>query len=99
MIADEWYCWQGTALVLNIRVQPRSSQNAITGVVGARLKIRLTAPPVEGKANQALLKFLAKSCAVPRSRVTLLAGETGRDKRVRVDKPQRLPDGVDTPGG
>jgi uncharacterized protein (TIGR00251 family) len=98
VIAEAWYYWQGASLVLNIRVQPRSSQNAVTAVIDGRLKVRLTAPPVDGEANRALLKFFAKACAVPRSRVTLLAGETGRDKRVRVDNPKRLPGGVDLPG-
>jgi uncharacterized protein (TIGR00251 family) len=92
-----WYAWQGTALVLNIRVQPRASQNELAGVVGEQLKVRLTAPPVDGKANLALLKFLAKCCGVPRGQVTLLSGDTGRNKRVRVAKPLYLPDGVVKP--
>jgi uncharacterized protein (TIGR00251 family) len=97
-MSAKWYTWQGATLVLNIRVQPRASQNAIAGVVGEQLKIRLTAPPVDGKANRALLKFLAKCCGVPHGQVTLLCGETGRNKRVRIDNPQHLPGGAHKPG-
>lgn len=91
------YTWQGTALVLNIRVQPRASKDEIAGVVGEQLKIRLTAAPVDGKANQALMKFLAKYCGVPRASVTLLSGDTGRIKRVRIENPRHLPDGISKP--
>jgi uncharacterized protein (TIGR00251 family) len=90
----ECYAWQGAALLLNIRVQARASQDEMAGVVGEQLKIRLTAPPVDGKANQALLKFLAKCFGVPRGQVTLLSGDTGRSKRVRIDKPRHLPHGI-----
>ena len=93
-----WYMWQDTALVLDIRVQPRASQNEIAGVVGERLKVRLTAPPVDGKANLALLKFLAECCGVPRGQVTLLSGDTGRNKRVRINNPRQLPAGLPGPG-
>jgi hypothetical protein len=93
-MSAEWYTWQGTALILTVRVQPRASRNEIAGVVGETLKVRLTAPPVDGKANQALLKFLAKCCGVSHGQVTLLSGDTGRNKRVRIDDPRQLPGGV-----
>jgi len=97
-MAATWYHWQGTALILNLRIQPRASRNEIVGVLGEQLKIRLTAPPVDGKANQTLLKFLAKYCGVPTRQVTLLSGDSGRSKRVRVERPQNLPAGVQKPG-
>lgn len=93
-----WYSWQGAALLLDVRVQPRASRDEIAGVHGEHLKIRLKAPPVDGKANKSLLKFLAKYCDVPTSRVLLLSGESGRNKRVRIDQPHRLPEGVHKPG-
>ncbi|MBN1811864.1 MAG: YggU family protein [Anaerolineae bacterium] len=68
----------------HVRVQPRSGHNEIIGLHGDALKIRLTAPPIEGKANQALQKFLAKQLGVPRSSVEILTGHTSRQKRVRV---------------
>lgn len=67
-----------------VRVQPRASRNAITGEMGDALKLALTAPPVEGKANQACVEFLANILKVPRSSVTIAAGETSRNKVIRV---------------
>ncbi len=71
---------QGT--VIQVRVVPRSSVERVDGLLGDALKVRLQAPPVEGKANKALLKFLSKATGVPASRIDLLGGETHRNKRV-----------------
>lgn len=68
--------------VLHVRVQPRASRSALVGWQGDALKIRLTAPPVEGAANDALLAFLAGSLNVRRSEILLLSGATGRNKRL-----------------
>jgi uncharacterized protein (TIGR00251 family) len=67
-----------------VRVQPRARRNAIAGVVGDALKLALTAPAVEGRANQACIEFLAEFLGVPRSSVTIAAGETSRNKIIRV---------------
>ncbi|HLK34589.1 MAG TPA: DUF167 domain-containing protein [Terriglobales bacterium] len=67
-----------------VKVQPRARKSAITGVVGDALKITLTAPPVEGKANQACVEFLAEILNVPRSSVTIVSGQTSRNKVVRI---------------
>ena len=67
-----------------VRVQPRASRNAIAGEMGDALKLALTAPPVEGKANEACVEFLAKFLKVPRSSVTIAAGEASRNKVIRV---------------
>lgn len=98
MSCADCYRWEDTALILNVRVQPRASRDEITGVHGEQLKIRLTAPPVDGRANQTLLKYLAKLCDVPPGQVTLLSGDSGRNKRVRIENPRRLPAGVHRPG-
>ena len=68
-----------------VRVQPRSSRNAVDGVHGDALKIRLTAPPVEGAANDALVALLADELGVPRRSIRIVSGETGRNKLVEVD--------------
>jgi len=67
-----------------VRVQPRASRNGIAGEIGDALKLALTAPPVEGKANQACIEFLSKLLKVPRSSVTIAAGETSRNKVIRI---------------
>ena len=67
-----------------MRVQPRSSREAIGGTREGALVVRLTAPPVEGQANVALARLLGKVLGVPPSAVTLVRGSTGRDKLLRV---------------
>jgi uncharacterized protein len=67
-----------------IKVQPRASRNAVVGELGDALKIALTTPPVEGRANEACIEFLSKLLKVPRSSVTIAAGETSRNKVIRV---------------
>lgn len=67
-----------------VKVHPRAKKNAITGEVGDTLKLALTAPPVDGKANEACIDFFAKLLKVPRSSVTIAAGKTSRNKVIRV---------------
>lgn len=67
-----------------VKVHPRARKNAITGAVGEALKLSLTAPPVEGKANQAVIEFFADLFAIPQSSVTIASGETSRSKVVRI---------------
>lgn len=88
-----WYQWHQDDLVLCIRVQPKASRDEIVGPHQDALKIRITAPPVDGKANDHLVRFLAKTFGVAPSRVDLISGESARIKRIRVRKPTRLPDG------
>ena len=92
-----WYQWDGAALILCVRVQPRASRDEIVGPHGEELKVRITAPPVDGQANAHLIKFLAKTCRVGRAQVSLLSGESGRSKRLRIETPQVLPPGVPGP--
>ncbi|HWQ84187.1 MAG TPA: DUF167 domain-containing protein [Anaerolineales bacterium] len=74
---------KGSALA--IRVTPRASRNEISEILNdGTVKIRLTAPPAEGKANQALIEFLASVLNLPPSRIELIAGATGRDKLVSI---------------
>jgi uncharacterized protein (TIGR00251 family) len=67
-----------------VRVHPRAKKNAITGEIGDALKVSLTAPPVEGRANEACIEFFAKLLKVPRSSVTIASGQASRNKVVRV---------------
>ena len=70
--------------VLSVRVQPRASRNGITLRDDGSLRVSLTAPPVDGAANEALVKYLSESLSVSRSRIEIIAGHTGREKRIRV---------------
>jgi hypothetical protein len=81
----------GADLILRVQVQPRASRNEFAGLHGDRIKIRLTAPPVEGAANAALIAFLAEAFGVAKRQVTLLAGDTGRAKTLRIAGPAHLP--------
>ncbi|ANQ86624.1 DUF167 domain-containing protein [Azoarcus olearius] len=73
------------SLTLTLHIQPGARQTGFAGLHGEAMKIRLAAPPVDGKANAALCAFLADFCEVPKSAVTLVSGETSRAKRVRVE--------------
>jgi uncharacterized protein len=67
-----------------VKVHPRAKKNAITGEVGDALKVALTAPPVEGRANEACIEFFANLLDVPRSSVSIAAGQSSRNKVIRV---------------
>ncbi len=79
-----WFTESSEGITLAVKVVPRAKRDEIVGVEGDALKVRLTAPPVEGKANEALVKFLAKKLDVRRGDIEILHGETGRHKLVRV---------------
>jgi uncharacterized protein len=67
-----------------VKVHPRARKNAITGLLGDALKLSLTTPPVQGRANQAVIEFFADLFQIPRSSVTIASGETSRNKVVRI---------------
>ena len=93
-MSASWYRWEGSDLILHLRIQPRAAHDEIAGPLGNILKIRLTAPPVDGKANEQLRKFLSEQCGVAKSQVTVLSGDTSREKRVRIASPRILLAGV-----
>lgn len=82
-------------LLVPVRVQPRSSRQSIDGVVAGRLKIRTTAPPADGRANDDVARQLARAFGVPPSRVALKSGATGRSKTYIVTDPAKIPDWVE----
>ncbi|MGV6816426.1 MAG: DUF167 family protein [Thiotrichales bacterium] len=89
--AVTFFRWDEEHLVLDVRVQPRASKNRFGEVINNRLKVYLTAPPVDGKANRFLCKFLGKEFKTAPSNIKIVSGETGRDKRVLIHHPSRLP--------
>ncbi len=80
----EWIRETVKGLLLPVRAVPRASKNEIQGIHGDALKVRLQAPPVEGKANQALIRFLSEALDISRSQLSIAAGETGRNKSVLI---------------
>jgi uncharacterized protein (TIGR00251 family) len=78
----EWLQETDEGFVVTVAVQPRSAKNAVVGIHAGAVKIKLTAPPVEGAANKALVKYLAKHTGTPASSVELLSGHLGRRKRI-----------------
>lgn len=92
-----FFRWEDGDLLLNLHVQPRASRDEFGGPHGDALKLRITAPPVDGKANAHLVRFLATTFDVPRGNIELLTGTTGRRKTFRIRAPRRLPSFLDTP--
>lgn len=76
-------------MTFDVKVQPRARRQGIVGIEAERLKIALTAPPVDGAANEALVAFLAEALGVPRRAVLIVRGQTGRLKTVRVEGTTR----------
>lgn len=91
MAQQPFFRWEGRDLILNLHVQPRASRDEIAGAHGDRLRVRITAPPVEGAANAHLIEFISRVFGVRRQQVILVRGETGRLKCLRICDPVSLP--------
>jgi uncharacterized protein (TIGR00251 family) len=92
MAAPPWLREEAGAIVLALHVQPGAGRTAVAGTHGAALKLKLAAPPVDGKANAELLRFLADAFGVPLRNVALERGMASRTKVVRIEAPVRRPD-------
>ena len=79
-----WLHEQGDGLLLDVLVAPRASRNRVVAVHDDRLKIQLTAPPVEGQANEALVRFIASELDVARAQIAIVGGAASRRKTVRI---------------
>ncbi len=86
-----YYRWEKDALYLDCSIQPRSNQDEIVGLVGERLKIRIAAAPTDGKANKQLIRFMSKLFRTRQAAITIVNGQTGRHKRLCIQKPLRIP--------
>ena len=84
MSAPPWLREEAGALVLTLHIQPGARTSEVAGLHGEALKIRLAAPPVDGKANAALIEFLAQRLDIPRTRIDLISGTSSRHKRLRI---------------
>ena len=79
-------------LLLDCHLQTKASKDEFAGLHGERLKIRISAPPIDGRANAQLLAFIAKAFGVAKSQVSLDSGDSSRQKRVRIQAPRQLPE-------
>jgi uncharacterized protein (TIGR00251 family) len=84
-----WYRWEDETLILHVKVQPKASSNAFAEVMGDAIKLRTTAPPVDGKANEQIIAWLAKGFSVAKSDVQL-SGDIARFKIFRIVSPKKL---------
>lgn len=84
MIVAAWLQWGEACATLTLHIQPGAKKTEVVGVHGDALKIRLAAPPVDGKANAALIAFVAETLGIPRSALELISGETSRRKRISI---------------
>jgi len=75
---------EAPGITISVRIQPRASKNGVSRMQDGSLRIRLTAPPVDGAANEALVKFLSDAFSVSKSQVEILSGHTSREKRVKI---------------
>lgn len=92
---SDHYSWQGEDLILHCHLQPKASSDEIVGVHGDRLKIRITAPPIDGKANEHIIKWFSKLFKVPKNNIEILQGELGRQKTLRICSPKMLPEAAE----
>ncbi len=81
-------------LHLRLYIQPKASRDSIVGIHGDELKIAITAPPVDGKANSHLTKFLSKQFKVAKSNIVIEKGELGRHKQIQVISPSQIPNEI-----
>ena len=91
---DKHFQWQGQDLLLFCHLQPGASKTEFSGLHGDRLKIRIKAPPVDGKANAAIVEFLSDEFSVAKNQVRIEQGELGRQKTIKIRCPQVIPFGA-----
>ena len=91
MLESSWYRWEGTLLQLQLRIIPRATKTMFGTRRGERWIVRVKSPPVDGKANVELVKFLANAFGCQRNAITLRQGETSRDKLIEIEGPTKIP--------
>jgi len=86
-----WFAWRAGELQLELQIQPGAKRDAFAGLHGDRLKIKVHAPPLDGRANEQLVAFLAASFDTAKSNIGIVRGESGRAKSVRIRGARKLP--------
>ena len=84
----------GDDLILRLYIQPKASRDQVVGLHGDEVKIAITAPPVDGKANAHLAKYLSKQFKVAKGQIDIEKGELGRHKQVRITAPKAIPEPI-----
>lgn len=87
-----WLSRDAESLQINVRIIPRASRDQVVGISQDRLKLKITAAPVDGKANDALIRYLSDLFGVAKSRIDIVRGHRGREKTVRISPAPDLPD-------
>jgi len=87
-----FYQWQENDLLLKLHVQTRAKENNVSGIHGDTVKLKISAPPVDNRANQRIIDYIAKEFSVNKSDVKLISGQHHRDKRILIKQPVQLPD-------
>jgi uncharacterized protein (TIGR00251 family) len=91
------YYWRENNLLLNVYIQPNAPKDDYAGIFNNCVKLKIKAPPVDGKANRELLRFLGEIFAVPQSSIRLVQGETSRYKKIEIFEPAVLPEWIIRP--
>jgi len=86
-----WFRWDGSLLLLQLHIQPGARHSAIAGLHGQRLKVKIHAPPADGKANAELIAFMADCFETSKSSVSVLQGALGRDKTLCIANTRHIP--------
>ena len=84
MTLPVWLSEKDQEIILRLHAQPGAKRTSVVGLYGDKLKIAVATPPVDGKANQAIIAFLAKTLGLSKSKLTIISGETSREKRIRI---------------
>jgi uncharacterized protein len=86
-----FFHWNDSTLILKIKVTPNASRDEFGEILNEQIKLKLKAPPVDGKANAYLIKFLAKTFRTRKNQVTICNGQTSKNKTIKIDSPQLIP--------
>lgn len=86
-----WFRWEGATLYLNLHIQPGARSSQFVALHGARLKVKVNAPPVEGRANETLIAFLSQQFQCSQSSIVITKGAQGRIKTVCIAQPKVIP--------
>lgn len=87
--SPKYYYWKGNDLYILLYIKTGANQNKIVGKYGDRLKLQVAAPPIEGKANAELIRFIAKFFSMPQTQIRLISGLHGRNKLVQIKEPNK----------